>query len=463
MRKTTMALYYGNRGFFPGEIIASARKELEAACAAAGLATLAMREDVTRYGAVETIEEGKRYAEFLCAHAGEYDGVILCLPNFGDENGAAVALENAGVPILVQAYPDEDGKMDFAHRRDALCGKLAMCNVLRQKGIRFTQTAQFAVRPGSKAFAEDLRKFAAVCRVVRDMRRFNVGAIGARTSAFKTVRYDEIAFMRKGINVEAIDLAEVFARMEKTDETKLAAKKETYAALSDFSRFAEEKLTNIARLGVAIDDLILEYDLQAVALRCWDELQKKYGIAPCLILGDLNERGIAASCESDVTNAVMMRAVGSAAEYPVMLLDVNNNYGDSTDKLVCFHCGPAPKSLMKQRGSIQEHLMFRKTYGEGSGVGINKGEYVSGDVTVGSCKTENGKVCAFVTEGKLTDDKIQKEFFGCGKVLQKENINEMLRYMAQNGYRHHVCITLGHWADAVQEAFGYLGYEADKI
>ena len=463
MRKTTMALYYGNRGFFPGEVIASARKEVEAACAAAGLATIGLNEDATRYGAVETIEECKRYAAFLREHAGAYDGVILCLPNFGDENGAAVALENAGVPILVQAYPDEAEKMDFAHRRDAVCGKLAMCNVLRQKGIRYTQTTQFAVHPSSASFAEDLKNFAAVCRVVRDMRRCNVGAIGARTSAFKTVRYDEIAFMRKGINVETIDLAEVFARMEKTDEVKLAAKKAAYVALADFSRFDAEKLTNIARLGVAIDDLIREYDLQAVALRCWDELQKKYGIAPCLVLGDLNERGIAASCESDVTNAVMMRAVGAAAEFPVMLLDVNNNYGDSTDKLICFHCGPAPKSLMKQKGVIEEHLMFRKTYGEGSGVGINKGEYVSGAVTVGSCKTENGKICAFVTEGKLTDDKIPKEFFGCGKVLQKENINEMLRYMAQNGYRHHVCITLGHWADAIREAFAYLGYETDRI
>ena len=314
MRKTTMALYYGNRGFFPGEVIASARKEVEAACAAAGLATIGLNEDATRYGAVETIEEGKRYAAFLREHAGAYDGVILCLPNFGDENGAAVALENAGVPILVQAYPDEAEKMDFAHRRDAVCGKLAMCNVLRQKGIRYTQTTQFAVHPSSASFAEDLKNFAAVCRVVRDMRRCNVGAIGARTSAFKTVRYDEIAFMRKGINVETIDLAEVFARMEKTDEVKLAAKKAAYVALADFSRFDAEKLTNIARLGVAIDDLIREYDLQAVALRCWDELQKKYGIAPCLVLGALNERGIAASCESDVTNAVMMRAVGAAAE-----------------------------------------------------------------------------------------------------------------------------------------------------
>ena len=114
-----------------------------------------------------------------------------------------------------------------------------------------------------------------------------------------------------------------------------------YAALSDFGTYPPEKLENIARLGAVIDDLIAEYDLHAIAIRCWNELHLRYGIAPCLILCELNERGIAA-CELDVTNAVMMGALYLAADHLVMLLDVNNNYGDSDDACIFFHCGPAP-------------------------------------------------------------------------------------------------------------------------
>lgn len=136
--KTTFALYFGNRGFFPGELIADARREMKAAVEAAGFSALCMEETFTRYGAVETIREGRLYAEFLEKHRGEYEGVILCLPNFGDENGASAALANVDVPVLVQAYPDERDKMDFAHRRDAFCGKIAMCNVLRQLKIPYT-------------------------------------------------------------------------------------------------------------------------------------------------------------------------------------------------------------------------------------------------------------------------------------------------------------------------------------
>lgn len=464
MAKTTFALFFGNRGFFPGELIADARKEMAAACEKNGYGYLMMDEKLTRYGAVETIREGRLYADFLEAHRGEYDGIILCLPNFGDENGASVALKDVDVPILVQAYPDEAGKMDFAHRRDALCGKLAMCNVLRQMGIRYTLTANFAVAPQDAAFAEDLRLFAATCRVVRGMKRVNIGAIGARTTAFKTVRCDEIAFQNKRINIETIDLSLVFDKMDNMSAEKIAQKSKQYESLADFGTYPPQKLNNIARLGAALDELIEEYDLQAVAIRCWNEFQTRYGIAPCLVLGELNERGIASSCELDITNAVMMRAVGLAADYPVMLLDVNNNYGGDKDRVIFFHCGPVPASLMKARGKIEEHLMFKKSFGEGSGVGINKGECVSGEVTVGSFKTENGKLCAFITEGELTEDPIQKEFFGVGKVFKKENANAMLNYMANNGYRHHVCITRGNWAEAVAEAFEkYLGYDIDKI
>jgi L-fucose isomerase-like protein len=130
--KTTFALYFGNRGFFSGELISSAREELTKAVKANGYDYIIIDEKLTHYGAVETIKEGAIYAEFLETNKGKYDGIILCLPNFGDENGACVALKNANVPILVQAYPDEAEKMDFAHRRDSVCGKLAMCNVLRQ-------------------------------------------------------------------------------------------------------------------------------------------------------------------------------------------------------------------------------------------------------------------------------------------------------------------------------------------
>ena len=122
-----LALLVANRGFFPSSVIDSAREEMKTAADKAGVEFLMLDVNATRYGAVETREEGEIYSKFLEEHHGEYDGLVICLPNFGDENGIKVAIQNVNVPILLQAYPDEIGKLDFASRRDAFCGKLGLC------------------------------------------------------------------------------------------------------------------------------------------------------------------------------------------------------------------------------------------------------------------------------------------------------------------------------------------------
>lgn len=464
MKKTTFALFFGNRGFFPGEVIADARHEMMEAVTKNGFDYICMDESLTRYGAVETRQEGKLYAKFLEENRGKFDGVILCMPNFSDENGAAEALKGIDVPVLVQAYPDELGKMDFAQRRDTVCGKFAMCHVLRQCKIKFTLTKKMAVSPLDASFADDLRKFGAICRVVKGMKNFNIGALGARTTAFKTVRTDEVALQNKGITVESIDLSYIFDLMNNVDETLLAKKKEYYKGIASFGNYPDEKLTNISKLGVVFDKLIEEYSLNAVAVRCWDEFVTQYNIAPCLVLSDLNERGIPAACEMDINNAVMMYALCLASEAPVMLLDVNNNYGESTTKNIMFHCSAVAPSLFEEKPCIGEHLMFKKSYGEGTGVGIVNGKVQSGKVTVATAKTEDGKIYGFTTDGKLTDDEFDKEFFGTGVVFENRNLEEIFKYMCENGYKHHVAIAKGEWSECIEEALvKYLEYNIDVL
>lgn len=132
MKKQTFALFFGNRGFFPEGLIAGARVELEKAVKDAGYGCLMPPAEMTRYGAVETRQEGGKYAQWLKEHEGDYDGVIMSLPNFSDENGAVAALSDAGKPIYIQAYPDEIGKMDFERRRDSYCGKFSIEDCFHQ-------------------------------------------------------------------------------------------------------------------------------------------------------------------------------------------------------------------------------------------------------------------------------------------------------------------------------------------
>lgn len=459
------ALYFGNRGFMPAELIETAREDMVQAVTDAGYGYIMMDKNATRYGAVETRDEGRAYAKWLKAHEGEYDGVILCMPIFIDENGAIGALQDAGVPILMQAYPDEIGKMDFKHRRDAYCGKFSVTDVFEQYRVPYTVMKPHVVHPLSKEFQENLHAFAGICRVVGGMQRFTIGCIGARTTAFKTVRFDEVTMQRHGINVESFDLSELFefVRAKAADEEKVLLKKIALEKYTDFSNVPEEKKTMLAKISVVIDEYIGEYHLDAIALRCWNELETYLRVCPCVIISELNDRGIAASCEIDMCSAITMRALSLATQGPAACLDWNNNYGSDPDKVILFHCGSTAQKLMTGKGTVKSHKMFDKN-DPGSGWGTNEGRIAAFPMTFSNCKTEKGKITVYFSEGEFTEDGIEKEFFGCGGVAKIDDLQTKLINLARGGFKHHTTVANGHVKKILDEAFKYyLNYDVVEI
>lgn len=461
-QRQTFALFFGNRGFFPESLIAGARRELRTVVEKLGYDTLMMAESATPHGAVETTEQGLKYARFLAAKRGKYDGVILCLPNFGDETGAVAALRDCGVPILVQAYPDELDKMGFAHRRDAFCGKFSVMDVFCQYGLPFTAFKPHTVHPSSDAFARQVHEFAAVCRVVSGMRRMTIGAIGARTTAFKTVRFDELTLQKYGITTESLDLSEVILRVRKMSfsSKKCKDKAERLKKYTGWKGVPPEAFETLVKLGVALDDLMAEFGMDAMALRCWLEMEKDLQVSPCVLLSEINDRGIPAACELDVCNAIPMFALSRASARPATCLDWNNNYGEDEDRCILFHCGPVPQSLMTAKGQVIEHPMFAKALGAGCGYGCNAGRIAPNPMTFCSSKTQDGKLVFYLGEGEFTEDKIADDFFGCAGVARIDGLQAVLQTVGQQGYRHHVGVTAGHVAGPVREAFTrYLKYE----
>lgn len=465
MSKQTFALYFANRGFMPAELIAEARRDMAKVVTEAGYDYLMMDESATRYGAVETRDEGRIYAKWLAEHKGQFNGVILCMPIFPDENGAIVALEDAGVPILMQAYPDTIGKMDFANRRDAYCGKFSVTDVFEQYKVPYTVMKPHVVDPLTPAFRKNLDDFAAVCRVVEGMKKLTVGCIGARTTAFKTVRYDELTCQRHGINTESFDLSELVFKMQalKDDDAAVVAKKERLKNYSDFSKVPAENFNTLAKVSVVIDRYIEEYHCDIITLRCWNEMENYLRICPCVLLSELNDRGIVASCEMDLCSALTMRAMNLASQQPTACLDWNNNYGDDEDKVILFHCGPVAQSLMAGKGTVTEHKMFAKT-DPGSGWGTNEGRIAAFPMTFANCKTEDGKIQIYFSEGEMTADPIEAPYFGCGGVAHIPDLQNKLIKLARGGFKHHTTIGVGHMKDILTEAFTYyLKYDVVEI
>ena len=178
-----------------------------------------------------------------------------------------------------------------------------------------------------------------------------------------------------------------------------------------------------------------------------------------MLLSELNDRGIAASCEIDMCSAITMRAMSLASEGATAVLDWNNNYGDDENKVILFHCGPVAQSLMSGCGTVTEHKMFAKN-DPGSGWGCNEGRIKPMPITISNCQTKDGRIVIYASEGRFTDDVIEPEFFGCGGVAEIANLQDKLIRLARGGFKHHTAICEGHYKAILQEAFTtYLGYD----
>jgi len=364
------------------------------------------------------------------------------------------------VPVLVTAYPDELDKMGSAQRRDAFCGKFSIMDVFCQCDIKFTALKPHTVNPSSQKFVENIDYFDKLCRVVKGTRRMRIGAIGARVTPFKTVRIDESALQKHGITVETFDLSYVFNRMGEIDAKKVKAKIGTLNSLADFSPTPSDAQEKIARLALVLDEIVEQNDLDAIALRCWIELQSQLNISPCVILGEMNNRGIVAACEVDIGNAVTMHALKLASGSPAACLDWNNNYGDQDDKCILFHCGPVPMDLMDGKGKVTDHALIASAIGEGKSFGCNVGRIKPGQITFGSMLTKDGRLKFFLGKGRITTDPIAENYFGCAGVAEIDNLQDVLLDIGRAGHRHHVSIAQGDVVAPVKEALKYyLGFD----
>ncbi|HEY3939293.1 MAG TPA: L-fucose/L-arabinose isomerase family protein [Bryobacteraceae bacterium] len=458
-----LGLIVGNRGFFPDHLAATGREEMIRVLEQAGIEVIALTPAESKFGAVETFEEARRCAEMFKKHRDTLDGVVVTLPNFGDERAIADTLRLSGfnVPVLVQATPDTAGKMTIRDRRDSFCGKMSACNNLMQYGIPYSLTTLHTEAPSSPEFAKDLAWFLAVCRVVRGLRGLRIGSIGARPAAFNTVRYSEKLLEANGISVIPIDLSEILGRIDRLKDEDAAAQAKLQAILSyvSTSDVPATSLMKMAKLGVVVDGWMHETQTAISAVQCWTSLEEYFGVVPCTVMSMMSNELMSSACEVDIVGVVGMHALRLASETPSALLDWNNNYGDDPNKAVCFHCSNLPKHFFAEvKMDFQE--IIAGTVGKLNTFGTCVGRVKSGPMSFARISTDDraGKLRGYVGEGRFTDDPL--ETFGGAGVVEIPRLQNLLRFICERGFEHHTAANLSSVAGAVYEAaVKYLGWD----
>ena len=462
---STFGVIISNRSFFPDHLVRTAREKLMAAMERWGHRVIALSPEDTYLGQTMTYEEAKKCAALFRAHSAEIEGIIVCLPNFGEETGVADAIKMSGlnVPILIQACDDDLDKLQLENRRDAYCGKLSLCSNLYQYGIPYTLTARHTCPVDSEEFHADVERFARICAVVKALRTARIAQLGARVTPFRTVRYSEKLLQQAGISVITEDMSEIFADawlMQDDDPRVLAREAEIRAYGNICPGIAREKVLKQAKLSLTIDQWMADHECVASAVQCWDSVEANYGCAACLSMSMMSSRGLPSACETDVMGAVSLLALLKASGVAPVYQDWDNNYGSDIDRCVNVHCSNYPAAAFREKPEIANLDILATTLGTEYSFGALKGRVRPDKMTFLKVSTDDrrGVIKCYLGQGEFTDDPL--ETFGGVAVCHVKNLDGLMHYVAKNGFEHHVAIAQAECADILEEALGnYLGWE----
>lgn len=464
MKNTTLGVIIGNRGFFPDFVAQQGRDEILALLQREGIRSVCLTPQDTKFGTVENFADSKACAELFRRHADEIDGILISLPNFGDERGVANSIRMSGlkVPVLVQAYPDSLKQFAIGKRRDAFCGKFSVCSNLNQYNIPFSLTTKHAVLPDSPSFLNDLRQFVETCRVVRGLKDSRFGAIGLRPAPFNSVRFSEKLLEHAGISVDVIGLTDILGQSDRLSDSdsKVQAKLNAIRQYVNARNAPEKSLLKMSKLGVAIEYWMEENGLVGTAIQCWSAMEEYFGVVPCTIMSMMSNGLVPSACEVDVAGVIAMYVLQLASGTPSAIVDWNNNYEDDEDKCVLFHCSNFPASFYTELPSMDSHQILSNILPAGKTWGALQGRIKKSPVTFLRLSTDDvaGKLTGYAAEGVSTDD--PAETWGGIGVVHLPHLQDLFRYICLNNFEHHVSINLSAVANSVVDALNrYLGWQ----
>ncbi len=214
------------------------------------------------------------------------------------------------------------------------------------------------------------RRFGVTVRAltgVKNMERARIGWIGGLVPGFTNMQFDERDLRHHlGASIVSHELAELVERAKAYDPEPVARViRDVKGAAAAITVTEDSAFDRVARLYLAMRDMIREFDYDALAVACWSEMQNLYRVAPCMAYSWMgSEDGIAVACEGDVLGALSMYLLNVLTQRPgsSTLLDMAALDPDS-DSILLWHCGVTPRHFANQDGIkwVDHTTIGRKT------------------------------------------------------------------------------------------------------
>jgi len=242
-----------------------------------------------------------------------------------------------------------------------------------------------------------------------------------------------------GVAVEVIDLIEVVDEAKKitlADETDGLNRVKQCA--NRVCAASDHELDLAGNLFQAFLRVSKKYDLNGYAVRCWPELPDIYGIAPCAVIGMLNDLNVVTSCEGDILGAVTMQIQKSLSSdaIPFFVDLISFDYQNNTG--VVWHCGAAPSSICRnfEETTLRKHA--RVDGGDKKGL-TNDFSVKPGRVTLAKLDETSEGYRMLIAPGTALDT----EPFIRGNPLRIQfdgNVKTLISTIIKQGFEHHYSV-----------------------
>ena len=403
---------------------------------------------VTPDGLITDEREAQAGAEWL-----NREGIDILVMHFVTFPAGALIpaiAERIQAPIVLLANPEGPcpGKM---WEQNSFCGANLGAFVMRRLGKQY---GYLKVMPAETPAA--LKKYAAAARCIKAMKNCRIGLAGGRVPGFYTSNFDEMKTRAEfGVAVEVADLVEVVNTADKlTPEQLSEARAVVKRSSCKVNQVSENELELAAKMFGAFKVMTEKYHLEALAIRCWPEFSDIFGIAPCAVIGMLNDCGIPASCEGDVPGAITMSMLKQLAGGGTPLFVDLISYDEKANTGVVWHCGAAPVSLCRKFEETEYRLHFRVDGGDKKGV-TNDFSLKAGPVTLAKLDQDaDGHFRMLIAKGEAIDT----EPFIRGNPLTirfEAPVKNLIDTIMLKGFEHHY--TVIH-ADVKEELLQYCAW-----
>ncbi|MBN1674295.1 MAG: hypothetical protein JXR37_24820 [Kiritimatiellae bacterium] len=279
----------------------------------------------------------------------EADLVILDVATFPEGKAAGAFFDALVPPLILWCRNESKYRTHIGH--NSFCGANFLAGNLALRGRRFRKLHGTA---GGREFRARLKTAVLLVRAAKQAAGSRIGLIGGGI----VPKFHDIDIqpadrenLRRRWRLEFIDvpLRETLARAQSRTAASVRQATRRLAAAFTEIRVQPSALERQARLFLALKDTVRRERLDAVAIRCWPELQAAYEMWPCPTISLLNTDGIPAACEGDPGGALDMLLARRLSDTPTTLLDVVD-WDDAEDTLSLWHCGPTACSWADSAG-----------------------------------------------------------------------------------------------------------------